>query len=185
VRYLAPGVWRLKEVPAPSINVYLAEDVLIDAGRRWDRRRIFAVWRDAVAPFQRKKPTTKASRKSNTSGSTPQMLRWASGQSSTAIAVTRPPQAATTVARDALLVPQRAVRELQGMSQVPVVGADNKVEVKTVTLGQQSGDRWIVAEGLEPGARVVVDAPQIRAGTVVTPAVLAASRVAASGAGQR
>jgi glyoxylase-like metal-dependent hydrolase (beta-lactamase superfamily II) len=42
VKYLAPGVWRLKEVPLPSINCYLAEDVLIDAGRRWDRRRIFA-----------------------------------------------------------------------------------------------------------------------------------------------
>jgi glyoxylase-like metal-dependent hydrolase (beta-lactamase superfamily II) len=42
LKFLAPGVWRLKEFPAPSINVYLAEDVLIDAGRRWDRRRIFA-----------------------------------------------------------------------------------------------------------------------------------------------
>jgi hydroxyacylglutathione hydrolase len=42
LRYLAPGVWRLKEIPAPTINVYLAEDVLIDAGRTWDRRRIFA-----------------------------------------------------------------------------------------------------------------------------------------------
>jgi len=42
VKYLAPGVWRLKEFPAPTINVYLAEDVLIDAGRRWDRGRIFA-----------------------------------------------------------------------------------------------------------------------------------------------
>jgi len=42
VKYLAPGVWRLRELPAPTINVYLAEDVLIDAGRRWDRRRIFA-----------------------------------------------------------------------------------------------------------------------------------------------
>lgn len=42
MKHLAPGVWRLKEFPAPSINVYLAEDVLIDAGRRWDRRRIFA-----------------------------------------------------------------------------------------------------------------------------------------------
>ncbi|MBS1879450.1 MAG: MBL fold metallo-hydrolase [Actinobacteria bacterium] len=42
MRYLAPGVWRLKEIPAPTINCYLAEDVLIDAGRRWDRRRIFA-----------------------------------------------------------------------------------------------------------------------------------------------
>jgi hydroxyacylglutathione hydrolase len=42
LKYLAPGVWRLKEVPRPLINVYLAEDVLIDAGRRWDKRRIFA-----------------------------------------------------------------------------------------------------------------------------------------------
>jgi glyoxylase-like metal-dependent hydrolase (beta-lactamase superfamily II) len=41
LKYLAPGVWRLKEVPAPTINVYLAEDVLIDAGRTWDKRRIF------------------------------------------------------------------------------------------------------------------------------------------------
>ncbi len=42
MKYLAPGVWRLREVPRPVINVYLAEDVLVDAGRRWDERRIFA-----------------------------------------------------------------------------------------------------------------------------------------------
>ena len=42
MKSLAPGVWRLKELPAPTINIYLAEDVLIDAGRRWDRRRVFA-----------------------------------------------------------------------------------------------------------------------------------------------
>jgi len=41
MRNLAPGVWRLRELPAPTINIYLAEDVLIDAGRRWDRRRVF------------------------------------------------------------------------------------------------------------------------------------------------
>jgi glyoxylase-like metal-dependent hydrolase (beta-lactamase superfamily II) len=40
VKNLAPGVWRLAELPAPTINIYLAEDVLIDAGRTWDRRRI-------------------------------------------------------------------------------------------------------------------------------------------------
>ena len=39
---LAPGLWRLKETPSPTINIYLAEDVLIDAGRRWDRRRVFS-----------------------------------------------------------------------------------------------------------------------------------------------
>jgi hydroxyacylglutathione hydrolase len=42
VKLLAPGVWRLKQFPAPSINIYLAGDVLIDAGTRWDRRRVFA-----------------------------------------------------------------------------------------------------------------------------------------------
>jgi glyoxylase-like metal-dependent hydrolase (beta-lactamase superfamily II) len=42
MKHLAPGVWRLKEFPAPAVNVYLVEDVLIDAGRRWDRGRIFA-----------------------------------------------------------------------------------------------------------------------------------------------
>ena len=42
MKYLAPSVWRLKELPRPLINVYLAGDVLIDAGRRWDKRRIFA-----------------------------------------------------------------------------------------------------------------------------------------------
>lgn len=42
MKQLAPGVWRLRELPAPTINVYLAEDVLIDAGRTWDRRRILS-----------------------------------------------------------------------------------------------------------------------------------------------
>jgi hydroxyacylglutathione hydrolase len=42
MKQLAPGVWRLKQLPAPSVNVYLAGDVLVDAGTRWDRRRIFA-----------------------------------------------------------------------------------------------------------------------------------------------
>jgi hydroxyacylglutathione hydrolase len=42
VKPLATGVWRLKQFPAPSVNVYLAEDVLIDAGTRWDRGRVFA-----------------------------------------------------------------------------------------------------------------------------------------------
>jgi hydroxyacylglutathione hydrolase len=41
MKQLADGVWRLAEWPVPAINVYLVDDVLIDAGRRWDRRRIF------------------------------------------------------------------------------------------------------------------------------------------------
>jgi hydroxyacylglutathione hydrolase len=46
VKQLAPGVWRLAEFPRPTINVYLADDVLIDAGRSWDRRRILKQVRD-------------------------------------------------------------------------------------------------------------------------------------------
>jgi hydroxyacylglutathione hydrolase len=42
MKELAPGVLRIKELPAPTINVYLVDDVLIDAGRTWDRRRIFS-----------------------------------------------------------------------------------------------------------------------------------------------
>ena len=40
MKELADGVWRLSEFPRPTINIYLAGDVLIDAGRRWDERRI-------------------------------------------------------------------------------------------------------------------------------------------------
>jgi hydroxyacylglutathione hydrolase len=42
LKYLAPEVWRLRERPKPLINVYLVGDVLVDAGRRWDKRRIFS-----------------------------------------------------------------------------------------------------------------------------------------------
>jgi len=40
LKHLASGVWRLGEFPRPLINIYLVEDVLIDAGRRWDANRI-------------------------------------------------------------------------------------------------------------------------------------------------
>ena len=77
-------------------------------------------------------------------------------------------QAETKVVSNALLVPQRAVSELQGTSLIRVVGPDNKVKVLAVTLGNRVGNRWIVTSGLEPGARVVMDAPQLRDGTPVT-----------------
>ena len=64
----------------------------------------------------------------------------------------------------ALLVPQRAVTELQGSSQVRTVGEDNKVTVQTVTLGGRVGNRWIVQKGLDPGTRVIVDATTRAAG---------------------
>jgi RND family efflux transporter MFP subunit len=75
--------------------------------------------------------------------------------------------AQTAVMTSALLVPQRAVTELQGKSQVRTVGDDNKVNVQTVTLVGRAGNRWIVQKGLDAGARVIVDATQVPAGTVV------------------
>src|SRR5262249_56612303 len=54
----------------------------------------------------------------------------------------------------ALLVPQRAVTELQGSQQVAVVGSDNKVSIRPVKVGDRVGDMWIVTEGLKPGERV-------------------------------
>jgi RND family efflux transporter MFP subunit len=75
--------------------------------------------------------------------------------------------AETQVLKNALLVPQRAVSELQGASQLRIVGEGDKVVLRSVTLGARVGSRFIVKEGLEPNARVIVDAPQLRAGTVV------------------
>jgi membrane fusion protein (multidrug efflux system) len=70
----------------------------------------------------------------------------------------------------ALLVPQRAVSELQGGYQVAVVGADNKVDVRTVTVGDRVDSRWIIAKGLNPGDRVVVEGIQrMRTGAHVNP----------------
>ncbi len=60
----------------------------------------------------------------------------------------------------ALLVPQRAVTELQGSQQVAVVGADNKVSIRSVKVGERVGNLWIVTEGLKAGERVVVEGLQ-------------------------
>ena len=71
--------------------------------------------------------------------------------------------------KDAMLVPQRAVQELQSLYNVTVVGSDNKLAVKTVTVGPRVGSLWVVEKGLEPGDRVVVEGAQrLKPGTVVT-----------------
>jgi membrane fusion protein (multidrug efflux system) len=77
-------------------------------------------------------------------------------------------RAQTAEVDQALLVPQRAVSELQGGYQVRTVGADGAIAIKPVTLGRRVGARWIVATGLQAGDRVVIDAPSLRAGTKVT-----------------
>jgi len=60
----------------------------------------------------------------------------------------------------ALLVPQRAVIELQGSQQVAVVGGDNKVNIRPVAASERVGDQWIVSGSLKPGERVIVEGLQ-------------------------
>jgi membrane fusion protein (multidrug efflux system) len=70
----------------------------------------------------------------------------------------------------ALLVPQRAVSELQGGYQVAVVDGDNKVNIRTVTVGPQVDRRWVIASGLNPGERVVAEGVQkVHTGVRVNP----------------
>jgi membrane fusion protein (multidrug efflux system) len=79
-------------------------------------------------------------------------------------------RAVTDTKDSALLVPQRAVTELQGGYQVAVVGADNKVDIRTVKVGEKVGTEWIIAEGLKPGERVIAEGTQkVKAGITVTP----------------
>jgi membrane fusion protein (multidrug efflux system) len=79
-------------------------------------------------------------------------------------------RATTETRKGALLVPAASVSELQGLYQLGVVGADNKVTIKTVKLGPQYGDKWVVASGVQPGENVIVDGLQrVRTGVVVAP----------------
>jgi RND family efflux transporter MFP subunit len=79
-------------------------------------------------------------------------------------------KAETTVLNNALLVPQVAVGEMQGIQQVYTVGADNKVHIVNVTLGPQHGNDWVVTAGLPPGTRVILNNLQkLREGAPVDP----------------
>src|SRR6266699_4592140 len=74
------------------------------------------------------------------------------------------------VQHDALLVPQRAVSELQGSYQVAVVDSDNKIGIRPVTVGVQTDNLWVISDGLKPGDLVVVEGTQkVRPGMLVNP----------------
>lgn len=78
--------------------------------------------------------------------------------------------AVTRVDRGAFLVPARAVNELQGGYLIAVVGSDNKVSLRPVKMGARVETMWIVAEGVKPGERVIVEGGQkVRDGMVVSP----------------
>ena len=70
---------------------------------------------------------------------------------------------------NAMLVPQRAVQELQNLYSVAVVGSDNKVAFKTVKMGPRMGGLWVVESGLQGNEKVIVAGMQrVRDGSVVT-----------------
>jgi RND family efflux transporter MFP subunit len=90
-------------------------------------------------------------------------------------------RAVVDVKKNALLIPQRAVQDVQGVHQVAVVGPDDTVDVRKVKTDARVGSLWIVAEGLKPGERVVVEgADRLRSGQKVRLDAGAASPAPAS-----
>ncbi|MET0378048.1 MAG: efflux RND transporter periplasmic adaptor subunit [Spongiibacteraceae bacterium] len=80
----------------------------------------------------------------------------------------------------ALLVPQRAIKEIQGIYQLAVVGAENKVALRTVKVGPRFGDLWVITEGIKPGEKIVAEGLQrVRDGSVVAPQPATAETAAA------
>lgn len=76
----------------------------------------------------------------------------------------------TREAKSALVVPQRAVQELQSMQSVFTVSPDNKAELRNIVPGDRVGDDWIITEGLKPGDKVIVEGVQkVRPGAPVQP----------------
>jgi membrane fusion protein, multidrug efflux system len=74
------------------------------------------------------------------------------------------------VRQNALLVPQLAIQEMQGLEQAYIAGADNRVHVVNVTLGSQAGNDWIVNSGLQPGQLVITSNLQkLREGAPISP----------------
>jgi membrane fusion protein (multidrug efflux system) len=78
---------------------------------------------------------------------------------------------------NAILVPQRAIQDLQGAKTVLVVDAQNKASVRTITVGDKSDNYYIVLQGLSAGERVIVEGMQkVRPGSEVKPTTGASSQ---------
>jgi membrane fusion protein (multidrug efflux system) len=75
-----------------------------------------------------------------------------------------------TTRKNAIVIPQRAVQELQGTYNVFVVGSDSVAQVREIKVANQTGSTWTVSEGLEPADRIVVEGLQkVKAGSKVRP----------------
>jgi len=92
-------------------------------------------------------------------------------------------RATMSTIKGALLVPQRAITEMQGKYLVAVVGADNKVDIRPVRVGDRIGTEWVVSEGLKPDEKVIAEGTQkVRPGmTVETKPFVPAAAPAAGG----
>ena len=78
--------------------------------------------------------------------------------------------------KNAILVPQRAVQQMQSMQAVYTVGPDNKVLQRAVSTGDRVGTSWIIEQGLKPGDRVIVEGQlKVRPGAQVQPQVYRAT----------
>ncbi len=90
------------------------------------------------------------------------------------------------IRKGALVIPQRAVIEVQGSYLVAVVGSDNKTAIKPVKVGQWFGQLWVIDEGLKAGEKVVVEGTQkVRDGMVVTPKPFVAGGQAEAGTAEK
>ena len=79
-------------------------------------------------------------------------------------------RAETSMQHAAIVVPQRAVNELQGLQQVAVVGPDDTVTIRTVKAGERVGSDWIIDDGLHPGDRVITEGfAKVKSGMKVVP----------------
>jgi len=91
-------------------------------------------------------------------------------------------RAAVTVRKGALLVPQRAVAEMQGTFSVAVVKTDDTIEMRPIKTAERVGGLWVIGEGLQPGERIVVEGLQkVRQGAKVTAEQVAIDEGAAAG----
>ncbi len=89
------------------------------------------------------------------------------------------------VRKGALLLPQRAVQELQGSYQVWVVGPGNKAQIRPVKLGPKVGSLWVVEQGLSPGEQVILEGlTKVEPDMVVVPKPAKEPSEAAPAAGQ-
>lgn len=94
-------------------------------------------------------------------------------------------RAVMSVRTGALLIPQRAVTDMQGKNMVAVVGADNKADIRPVKVAERINSDWIIEQGLKPGEKIVVEGTQkVKPGMTVTAREMSGGASGAAAGGQ-